>query len=273
MKNLIRMDFYRLFHSKALKVGIIAAFLVAIATALFNYGIVELVKMTMDTDPEAAAGIGLIIPAVGWIAGVDFADIVITGTGAFSLLISCIAAASFISAEQSCGYVKNVIGQLPDRGYTIISKFVVTSAIQLIVLLVYTLVNLVTTKIFFGPYIVSYSIGGLVGALMTRLLLYLSINAVILFLCTLTRSQSLAMVIGAIFGIGVTKIVYLIISGMLSMLKIDLTVANYTPDGINSTINLGSISSLYGKAIGISLVYIAVFLVWSIAIVKKRDVR
>ena len=96
MKNLIRMDFYRLFHSKALKVGIIAAFLVAIAASLFNYGIVELIKMTMDTDPEGAESIGLIIPAVGWIAGVDFSDIMINGTGAFSLLISCIAAASFI---------------------------------------------------------------------------------------------------------------------------------------------------------------------------------
>lgn len=132
MKNLIKMDFYRLFHTKALKVGIIVAFLVAILGALFNYVIVEAVKMSIATDPAAAEGLGLVLPAVSWVLGVDYGEIVIGCTGTFSLLISCVVAASFISTEQSCGYEKNFIGQLPDRGYTIVSKFIATSAIQFI---------------------------------------------------------------------------------------------------------------------------------------------
>lgn len=273
MKNLIKMDFYRLFHTKAFSVGILAAFVVSIVTAFFNYGIVELIKISIPADPTMAETIGFIIPAARWIVGVDYADIVISGSGAFSLLISCMVAASFISTEHSSGYVKNVIGQLSDRGHTVVSKFVATSAIHLIVLLIYTFVNIVITSTFLGEYIVSYSIGNLIGALLTRLLLYFAINAVIVFLCILTKSQSLAMVIGAIFGTGVTQIVYYIASALLGILKIDFDITSYMPDGINGALSVGDINSLYGKAICVSIVFIAVFLTGSIAIIKNRDVR
>ena len=273
MINLIKMDLYRLFRTKALKVGVIAAFAVAAAAMLLNYAIVEVFKTSVANDPESAATMGMLIPAVGWVAGVDFADIVITGTSALSLLISCVVAASFISTEQTCGYVKNVIGQVSDRGYTVASKFVATSVIHFIILAVYTLVNVLLAEMLFGKYIVSYSIEKLVGLMLTRLLLYIAINAVILFLCILAKSQSLAMVIGAIFGTGITMIVYLVSSSVLGMLKIELNVSNYMPDGINGTLSVGSIDSLYVKAISVSVIFIVAFLVGSIAVVKNRDVR
>jgi hypothetical protein len=58
--------------------------------------------------------------------GVDFADVVLTGTSALSLFLSCMLVASFVGAEQSCGYIKNVAGQLPNRGMTVVSKYIVT---------------------------------------------------------------------------------------------------------------------------------------------------
>ena len=42
MLNLIKMDFYRLFHSKAVKVGAVAAALIAFLGMLLNFGIIEI---------------------------------------------------------------------------------------------------------------------------------------------------------------------------------------------------------------------------------------
>ena len=81
------------------------------------------------------------------------------------------------------------------------------------------------------------------------------------------------MVIGAIFGTGITMIVYLVSSSVLGMLKIELNVSNYMPDGINGTLSVGSIDSLYVKAISVSVIFIVAFLAGSIAVVKNRDVR
>lgn len=274
MKNLIAMDLYRLFRTKALKVGIVAAFLVSLLTVLFNFALVELVKpVVLNTGAEELALMSIMAPSVGWILGVDFADVVISGTGAFSLLICCVVASSFISGEQACGYVKNVMGQLTHRGYSVISKFVVTSVVHLIILSIYTLVNAVMGKVLFANYITGCSVGNMVGALLTRLLLYVAINAIIVFLCILTKSQSLGMVIGAVFGIGVTQIVYMVANGLLGMLKIKINVAHLMPDGVNGLINAADIGSLYGRAIGVSAVVIVVFLTASVLVVRNRDVR
>lgn len=273
MLNLIKMDLYRLFHSKAIKVGMIASVIVAFVGMLFNFGIISLIEIVPDEDGLATGWLGMIFPAANWIEGVDFASIVISGTNILSLFIGCMVSASFISAEQSCGYVKNIAGQLHDRGYTVISKFAVTSLIHFIVLLIYALVSTVCAFVFFSKYIVAYSVGKLIAGFLLRLLLFIAINAVILFLCTLTKSQSLAMVTGAIFGIGVTKIFYMIANMILKMLKISINITNFMPDGINGELNFGTIETLAVKAIIVSVVFIAIFLTGATLLVKKRDVK
>ena len=75
MLNLVRMDFYRLFHSKALKVGLIAAAIIALFGMLLNLGILELVKFGFSSDPETASGVEFLFPIVSWLSGVDFADV------------------------------------------------------------------------------------------------------------------------------------------------------------------------------------------------------
>ena len=77
MWNLIKMDFYRLFTGKTMKVGAIMAFLVSVGYMLMSLGLVELCRYAGATDPEAAMGMALIIPQAEWIYGINFADIVL----------------------------------------------------------------------------------------------------------------------------------------------------------------------------------------------------
>lgn len=273
MLNLVKMDFYRLFHSKAIKIGAIVSAIIAFLGMLLNLGVIEIIKFGMQDDPESAAGIGVLFPIVSWLEGVDLADVVFTGTGTLSLFVSCMIVSSFVGAEQSCGYVKNIVGQLPNRGMAIISKFIVTCFVQLMVILIYTVVSLLCAFMFFSSCIKAYSIIALIEGLLIRFLLFCAIDAVVLFLCTLTKSHGLSMVIGAIFGIGVTGLAYMAASALLRMIKINIDVAQIMPDGINGLISVSNLGTIAVRAIVVSVVFIAVFLSSAILLFKKRDIK
>ena len=276
MLNLIKTDLYRLFHTKAFKIGVIVAAAIALLNLLANVGLIALFDMVEQSTGEAQdrVAMGEFFPFIAWsVTGATLSDMVFTNVGCLSLLVACVVSASFISAEQTSGYVKNVAGQLSHRSYTIISKFLVTSLIHLIILVVYTAVSFIFAPMLFGKYIVSYAmVGELVGALCVRFLLYMAINAIVVFLCTLTKSPSLAMIIGAIFGLGVTTLGYMALSTVLSMaLKTDVNLLQIMPDGINNVLSLYSVGTTWVRALIVSAIFIVVSLVSAMFIIEKRD--
>ena len=276
MLNLIKMDLYRLFRSKTLRVGLIAAAITAAACLLLSLGLLEIFKLTAVDDPNAEdtlASLSFVFPMLGWLAGANWAEIVLFTTGSFSLFIGCMITASFIGTEQSCGYVKNIAGQIPHRGFLSISKFVVTSISQILVLLVYLIVACPLTLALFGSYINGYAVAELFGAVALRALLFVAVNAVIVFICTFTKSHAVAMVTGAILGIGVTSLVYLAINSVLGMLKIRLDVSHLMPDGVNGLLSIDSVGEVLPKALIVSAVFIIGFVTGTYLLTEKRDVR
>ena len=273
MWNLIKMDFYRLFTSKTMKIGVIMASLVSAGYLLISLGIIALCQFATAGDPDAAWGLSLVIPQAGWMYGISFADIVYSGASTFSLFIGCMISANFIGSEQSCGYTKNFAGQLPNKGYMAISKFVVTSLAQFVILFIYSVVSAVFALILFSKYIDGYNVGGLFYALGLKLLLFFAINAIIVFLCTLTKSHAIAMVAGCIFGIGVTKFAYAAIDVILGTIGINFPISRCMPDGIDSQLSVETASGLTVNAIVVSVVFIAAFLTANYFVQRKRDVR
>jgi ABC-2 type transport system permease protein len=255
----------------------IAAVIVSFVGMLLGWGILELMRLVFEERGSSmesdVATMGIIFPMVAWLNGVDFATVVLTGTNNLALFVSCMIAASFIGAEQSCGYVKNIAGQIPNKGYTVLSKFVTTCLIQLIVLVIYTIVSILCAFLFFTRYIDAYSIGKLIGALAVRFLLFCAIDAILVFFCTLTKSHAIAMVVGAIFGIGVTGLVYWAANMLLGMLKITVDIAKFMPDGINGILSIYGLGDTAVKAIIVSVIFIAAAVVGAMLIFKKRDVR
>ena len=273
MWNLIKMDFYRLFSSKTIKIGAAIAFLVCAGYMFISLGILSIAELAAKQDPLAVEGFGLFLAQIGWMKGVDFSEIVFSGTAVFSLFIGCMITANFIGSEQSCGYTKNFAGQLPDKGYMAISKFVVTSFVQAMILVIYAVVSAVFAMVLFGKYINGYDIDALLAALGLRLMLHLAMNTIVMFICMFTKSHAIAMVAGCIFGMGVTKVVYTAAEVFLSMLKISFPISGYMPDGINGQLALDTIGELSVKTITVSVIFIAVFLASNYFIVRHRDVK
>jgi hypothetical protein len=81
------------------------------------------------------------------------------------------------------------------------------------------------------------------------------------------------MVVGSIFGIGVTQLAYMATTMVLGVAKINFNVSQYMPDGINAQLSVASVGDLYIKAIVISIAFIAVFLTANYIVVSKRDVK
>ena len=274
MLNLIKMDLYRLLRSKTLRVGLIAAAIVALSCMLLSLGLLEIVKLTSGDNLAAVAEMSFLFPCFSFLAGASWADIVLYGVGSFSLFIGCMITASFIGSEQSCGYVKNIAGQIPHKGFLAISKFIATSVAMALVLLVYLAVCAPLASALFSSYITNgYAVAELCGAVALRFLLFTAVNAVIVFLCTLTKSHAAAMVTGAILGIGVTTIVYFAINSVLGMLKIKFDVSNLMPDGVNGMLNCDNLLEILPKALAVSLVFIAGFVTGTYLLTEKRDVR
>ena len=273
MTKLIKMDFYRLFTGKAIKVGAIIACLVCAGYVLLSLGIVELAKLLFSSDPESVIGWGLFIPQAAWVGGVNFSQVVLGATGALALFIGCMITANFIGSEQSCGYTKNFAGQLPNKGYMAISKFIVSSAAQILVLFIYTVVSAILALLLFGQYINGYDIGGLFAALGIRVLLHLAVNAIIIFVCTLTKSHAIAMVVGSVFGIGITYFAYFAADMILGTLNIPFSIGDYMPDGINGRIGLDMPVGMVARAIIVALAFIVVFVAANYVITRRRDVK
>lgn len=273
MWNLIKMDFYRLFTAKTVRIGAIVSCAVCVGYMLLSLGAIELAKFATQTSPEALLGIEVLISQVGWINGVDFATIVFGATSVFALFIGCMITASFVGSEQSCSYAKNYAGRFSNKGYLAISKFIVTSVAQVAVLVIYVIMASILAKLLFNSYIIGYDIDSLLLALGLRILLHLAINSIILFVCTLTKSHAIAMVVGCIFGIGVTKVAYFAIDIVLSTLKIDVSISQIMPDGINSVITVDSAGDMALKTILSAVAFAVVFLVANCLVLRKRDVR
>ena len=81
------------------------------------------------------------------------------------------------------------------------------------------------------------------------------------------------MVVGSIFGIGITKFAYIIIGLLLSVAKINFDIANFMPDGINNQLALDTVRELAAKGIVVSVLFMVAFVAANYVLIQKRDVK
>jgi ABC-type transport system involved in multi-copper enzyme maturation permease subunit len=69
------------------------------------------------------------------------------------------------------------------------------------------------------------------------------------------------------------SLVYLAMTGLLSLIHITINVADYMPDGINGLISVSQIGNNAVHAIVVAIIFIAVFVTGAVLLFKKRDVK
>ena len=271
MLNLIKMDLYRLFKTKSLKTGLIISAMISFVTIAI---IAFLSNLVPQLSADSQVTMTEMMPFVNWRNSVSFYDIILTATNVLSLMVSAVLASIFINEEQINGYIKNIAGQVKNKGMMIVAKFVALAVMTLFVLIAYTAGATVSGFVFFNKVITYEGLTQFLAVFGTKYVIYLSVNAIILFLCTLTKSKTLSVAVGVIFGSGASIIVYNIISTFIGIvLKLEVPVASYVPDGLVFGLTMTAPSAEIIKAIAVAVAYIVVFIVASMVVMKKRDTR
>lgn len=271
MAKLINMDLYRLFKTKSFKTLLLVSLSISFIAIAAIAGIAKLIPMLPE---ESQFTFSMMFPFASWIDDVSVFNVMYTGLYALAPMVISIATAIFISSEHSSGYIKNIAGQVKNKSMLVISKFATLAIATFTIFVSYLLGAFVSAQIFLHSSLNYTGFMNFAAVIGVKYLLFLSVVAIIIFLCTLTKSSSLAIAFGVVFGTGMTTIVYTAVSVFLeAVTKHSIQVASFTPDGFAFKLSMATQPEILAKGCVLSVIYIAVFLILSAVVMNKRDTR
>ncbi len=257
MANLLRMDLYRMRKAKSFWVCLILAFLFGFAQTPF-FKLMEMLAKLLDSGVKSAA-----------VSSVDLSSIIRDPLPFMNAMLALLSASAFFYADAENGYIKNIAGQMPKKGYTVLSKFLAVMPHNLLFMLAGIVGNLIGTLIFMRISIDS-SIPEGIGIFFLRFLLLLSLCAILLLCTGCFRNKSLGTVLSVLMGTGLLFLVYVgINSAVGKVLKNeDFSIVDYMPDQLLTADKPDLVISIVA-----SVIVIALFLSLAIRIFDKKDVK
>ena len=159
-------------------------------------------------------------------------------------------------------------GQMPMKGFTILSKFQASIVHNLIFAVAGIAGNLIGTMLV-QRLIVDGEVLDSIRVLVLKLLLVQSISAILLLVVTTLHSKSLGMILAVLFGLQLTPLIYLGLNqGLKRIFGEGTDIALYMPDTVMGENPLNPLKSL-----AVALGFGAVFLISAIRIFDRKDVK
>lgn len=256
MGKLIRMDLYRMFKSKTFLICLLLAFLLALGNAPFEK-LMYTVANSLSTEVNET-----------FAAEVSLSGLLTDPFPLMNLMLALLSLCWFFHADVENGYIKNIAGQMPMKGFTVLSKFVAASVHNIIFAAAGIAGNLAGT-VLVQKLIMDVNVLEIIRVLVLKLLLVQSICAALLLVVSTFRSKSFGMILAVLFGMGLTTLIYAGINEGLKPLFGDRTnIAKYMPDAVMGEKPLGTL-----KALAVAIVWGAVFLLPAIRIFDRKDVK
>lgn len=256
MGNLIRMDLYRMLKARSFYVCLILTFALALVSE-------PLGKLLFTLANTLSAEVGSIYPAEK-----NLSEIIGTPFPMMGLLLVLLSLCFFYYADVENGYIKNIAGQMPMKGFTVLSKFAAAAVHNLMFVAAGVIGNLIGS-LFVHRIVVDGAVPDSFRILALKFLLLQSICAILLLVVSTFRSKSLGMVLAVLFGLGLTPLIYLGINQLLRpVFGQSVDIGRYMPDAVMDENPLGT-----AKAVLVSLVTGGIFLPLAIRIFDRKDVK
>lgn len=254
MTNLIKMEWYKLRTSKLFIILLIVTF---VLNAIF------LASLPMITS---ALGAEMTATELSSILASPFA----LGLLMIPIFISAV---SFLYLDFSGGYIKNIAGQLADRGSLVFAKFIMIGVHNLI-FFVTAAISAVLATALAGGIVVDAAVWSGILTLLLKWLLSLSLCTVLMFFAVGLRNKTLAIIMAVVFSTGALSLLYMgINTGITALFKVEnIDVGNYLPDALMGSVNVIT-GELVVNAIIVAAIFIGVFLWLTYMMFKKRDVK
>ena len=256
MADLIRMELYRMRKSRAFIVCLALAFVLALAGS-------PLAKL-MHTLASSLSSEAL----APFPASAELAGILKDPFPMMNLMLALLSLCWFFYADVENGYIKNVAGQMPMKGYTVLAKFAAAMVHSLVFAVVGIAANLLGTALV-QRIAADGDVLDSVRMLFLRLLLLQSLCSALLLVVSTLRSKSLGMILAVLFGLGLTPLIYLgIDEGLGALFGKDVDIGRYMPDRVMKEDPLDTVKALLVSAVGCCL-----FLVPAVRIFDRKDVK
>ena len=281
MLNIIKMDLYRMFKTKSMYViWIVLAAILLITTSLCktDYELLnekDAMKQEQVTEPTVDninVGMMVTLPTEPGEKVTVFDIFFANSQGKFYALFLVIFAVLFSTADISSGYIKNIGGQVGNRGSLIFSRSIALSVFSVLTMTGAFLFQAAANCIVFGELewgntkaILSYFVA--------ELALHYALVLICMAIAIILKNNVISMVIAVCFTMNVMTIVYGVVNSAIQKIGIqNFQIYKYTITGKLSLLPMNPSGNECLAAFGVAIVFIVMMISVSSVVFQKRDI-
>ena len=281
MLNIIKMDLYRMLKTKSMYViWIVLAAILLITTSLCktDYELLtekDAMKQEQVTEPTVDninVGMMVTLPTEPG-EKVTVYDIFFANChGKLEALLLAIFTVLFSTADISSGYIKNIGGQVGNRGSLIFSRSIALSVFTVLTMTGAFLFQAAANCIVFGKLewgntkaILSYFVA--------ELALHYALVLICMAIAIILKNNVISMVIAVCLTMNVMTIVYGVINSAIQKIGIqNFQIYKYTITGKLSLLPMNPSGNECLAAFGVAIVFIVMMISVSSVVFQKRDI-
>ncbi len=235
MFNMVRMDLYRMFRTKALYVIWIVMALIMLLTTALSLMAQEMPEpqeyIQQETEENVNLGMSVSLPTLPGKQITVLDEVYANTTAKFTALFLVIFAVLFATADINSGYVKNIGGQVPNRGALFLSKTAAMLVFTALTMIGYVLLQALFCRICFG-YLVWGNISALLWYLGIQILLHYALTLICMAIAVVLRNNVFSMIIVICLCGGISALIYGLIDNLMHKLGVqDFQIMKYTVTG------------------------------------------
>lgn len=281
MLNIIKMDLYRMFKTKSMYViWIVLAAILLITTSLCktDYELStekDAMKQEQVTEPTVDninVGMMVTLPTEPGEKVTVYDIFFANSQGKLYALLLVIFTVLFSTADISSGYIKNIGGQVGNRGSLIFSRSIALSVFSVLTMTGAFLFQAAANCIVFGELewgntkaILSYFV--------TELALHYALVLICMAIAIILKNNVISMVIAVCLSMNVMTIVYGVINSAIQKIGIqNFQIYKYTITGKLSLLPMNPSGNECLAAFGVAIVFIVMMISVSSVVFQKRDI-
>lgn len=284
MLNCIKMDLYRMFRMKSFYVvGIVLAAAIFFTTfmSVLDY---NMMKEEFEKDPQTYEqeirseeepvnlGMDVTIPTRPGELVTVYDQVYANLHGKFLALFMVIFAVLFSAADTSSGYIKNIGGQMRNRGILVLSKAAALFVYTILTMLFYLAVQAIAQAVCFREFNMG-SIENLAAYWAAQTLLHYALLLICMAVTVITRSKVFSVTFAVLLCMNVMVIFYSTVDKIVAKLGVeDFNLIQYTVTGRMALLEMAPSGQDFIKVLLTGILFGLAATLLSGAIFRKRDI-
>ena len=281
MLNIINMDLYRMLKTKSMYViWIVLAAILLITTSLCktDYELLtekDAMKQEQVTEPTVDninVGMMVTLPTEPGEKVTVYDIFFANSQGKLYALLLVIFTVLFSTADISSGYIKNIGGQVRNRGTLISSRAIALAVFTVLTMAGAFLFQAAANGIFFGELEWGNTKASL-SYFVTELALHYALVLICMAIAIILKNNVISMVIAVCLSMNVMTIVYGVINSAIQKIGIqNFQIYKYTITGKLSLLPMNPSGNECLAAFGVAIVFIVMMISVSSVVFQKRDI-